>query len=89
MEAEMVIRLIRQALEITFILSTPLLIVSLIIGVIISILQVVTSIQDPTVALVPRMAAIFFVFLFVFPWMLNMLTSYTVQLFGRLHEFIR
>ena len=89
MQAEMVIKLIRNALEVTFVVSTPLLVVSLLVGVLISILQVVTSIQDPTVTFVPKMLAIFLVFLVVFPWMLNYLVGYMTYLFSHLHEFVR
>ncbi len=88
MQAEIVIKLIKTTLEATVIVSAPLLLASLIVGVLISILQVVTAIQDATLAFIPRMLAIFIVFMIVFPWMLNFLTSYTVQLFTHMNDYI-
>ncbi len=89
MSAELVIKLIKHALEVTFVVSTPLLLVSLVVGVLVSVLQVVTSIQDPTVSFIPKMLALFVVFLLVFPWMLNYLVGYMSYLFSHLHEYVR
>lgn len=88
MQAEIVIKLIKTTLEAAFVLSAPLLLASLVVGVVISIVQIVTAIQDATLSFVPRMLVMFVVFLLVFPWMLNFLTSYTVQLFTHMNEYI-
>jgi flagellar biosynthetic protein FliQ len=89
MSQEMILKLAKDALQITLMLSGPLLIVSLIVGVFVSIVQVVTSIQDMTLSFVPRVIAVFLTFLFVLPWMLSMLLSFTTQLYGHLERFAR
>jgi len=85
----LVVGTIRQALEIAVIVTLPMLGAGLAAGVIVSIFQTVTSIQDNVLAFIPRAAAIFAVFALSFPWMLRVLTGFTQQLLGRLPELIR
>jgi flagellar biosynthesis protein FliQ len=87
MNQEMVIKLAKDALQMTLLVSAPMLVVSLIVGVLVSIAQVVTSIQDMTLSFVPKVIAVFLAFLFVFPWLMNIFSSYTIQLFGHLERF--
>ncbi len=87
MSQEMVLKLAKDTLQITLMVSGPLLAVSLVVGIVISIAQVVTSIQDMTLSFVPRVIAVFLVFLFLFPWVMNIMTAFTVQLFGHLERF--
>ena len=89
MSQEMILKLARDTLQITLMISGPLLIVSLVIGILVSIAQVVTSIQDMTLSFVPRVIAVFLAFLFALPWMLNTMLSFTGQLFGHLEHFAR
>jgi flagellar biosynthetic protein FliQ len=70
-------------------ISGPLLVVSLVIGIAVSIAQVVTSIQDMTLSFVPRVIAVFVAFLLFFPWMMNTMISFTTGLFGHLERFVR
>jgi flagellar biosynthesis protein FliQ len=88
MNQEMVIKLAKDALQITLLISAPMLVVSLVVGVLVSITQVVTSIQDMTLTFVPKVIAVFLVFLFVFPWMMKLFSTYTIQLFGHLERFV-
>jgi flagellar biosynthesis protein FliQ len=88
MNQELVIKLSKDALQVALMISAPMLVVSLVVGVIVSIAQVVTSIQDMTLSYVPKVIAVFLAFLFVFPWMMNILSSYTAQLFGHLERFV-
>jgi len=87
MSQDVVLKLARDTLQITLMVSGPLLLVSLVVGIAVSILQVVTSIQDMTLSLVPRMLAVFLVFLFLLPWVLHLLISFSTQLFGHLERF--
>ena len=87
MSQELVMKLAKDALQITLMISGPLLLVSLVVGIVVSIFQVVTSIQDMTLSLVPRMLAVFVVFLLLLPWVLHLLTSFSAQLFGHLEQF--
>lgn len=81
--------LIRQALITTFWLSLPLLAVGFVAGIVISLLQIVTSIQDTAFGTVPRLAAFLAAIIVVLPWMLMRLMAYTSLLFGDLARYAR
>jgi flagellar biosynthetic protein FliQ len=66
-----------------------MLVVGVLVGVTISVLQVVTSIQDATLAFVPRALAIFVVFLLTLPWIAHKMVSFTTQLFSNFSIYIR
>jgi len=89
MEQATVIKLARDAFQVTLMVSGPMLVASLIIGVTISIIQVVTSIQDMTLTFIPKIITVFLVFLFAFPWIMNTMISYASRLFGNLEAFAR
>ena len=79
----------RQALEMTVLLSAPVLLVSLVIGVLISVFQAVTQIQEQTLSFVPKFLAVIVVFLFTLPWSMDMLIRYTTELFQSFNKFAR
>ena len=89
MSEALVLGVVRQAIETAVIVTLPMLAAGLIIGVLVSIFQTVTSIQDNVLAFIPRAMAIFVVFALTFPWMLRVLTGFTSDLIRRLPEFIR
>jgi flagellar biosynthesis protein FliQ len=89
MSQEFILRLAKDTLQITLMISGPMLLVSLVIGIIISITQVVTSIQDMTLSFVPRVIAVFVTFLLAFPWAMKILLAFTSQLYGHLERFAR
>jgi flagellar biosynthesis protein FliQ len=89
MNEALVVGVVRQALEVAIMVSLPMLLAGLAAGVLVSIFQTVTSIQDNVLAFIPRAAAIFAVFALTFPWMLRVLTGFSSEMFRRLPEFIR
>jgi flagellar biosynthesis protein FliQ len=89
MSDALVVGVIRQAIEAALMVSLPMLAAGLIAGVLVSVFQTVTSIQDNVLAFIPRAAAIFAVFALTFPWMLRVLSGFTHQIFTRLPELIR
>jgi len=89
MSQDMILKLAKDTLEVTLMVSAPMLIISLVVGIAVSIAQVVTSIQDMTLSFVPRVIAVFVGFLLTFPWIMNILLAYTSQLFGHLDRFAR
>ncbi len=89
MSQEMILKLAKDTLQITLMVSSPMLVVALTIGILVSIAQVVTSIQDMTLSFVPRVIAVFLTFLLVFPWIMSTLLSFTNQLLGHLERFAR
>ena len=89
MAEALVVGVIRQAIETAVVVSLPMLLAGLLVGITISIFQTVTSIQDNVLAFMPRAGAIFVVFALTFPWMLRTVIGFSTQLIGRLPELIR
>jgi flagellar biosynthetic protein FliQ len=89
MSEALVLGVVRQAIETAVIISLPMLAAGLVVGVVISIMQTVTSIQDNILAFIPRAAAIFVVFALTFPWMLRVVTGFAAALIRRLPDFVR
>lgn len=89
MNEELVLKLAKEAIDLLLVVSAPLLGVGLVVGVLVSIFQIVTSIQDATLSFVPRLVAVFVSFLIVFPWMMNLLTDFTVRLVSSIPTYIR
>lgn len=82
-----VVDLIRTAFLTTFWLCLPILSVGFIIGIIMSLAQILTSIQDSAFSSVPRLLAFLTALLVALPWMLTKLMTYTTMLFGDLGRF--
>ncbi len=89
MSPELVIETLRQALLTALWVSMPLLIAGFIAGVVISLVQVVTSMQDSAFSTVPRLAAFFVALLVALPWMMSRMVSYTAALLGDLGRYGR
>ena len=89
MSEALIVGTVRQAIEIAVIVSLPMLAAGLLAGVLVSLFQTVTSIQDNVLAFIPRAAAIFTVFALTFPWMLTVVSGFSSDLIRRLPEFIR
>lgn len=87
MDVQIVVDVIRQALMTAFWLSLPLLAIGFVAGVLISLLQIVTSVQDPAFGTVPRLVAFLAGIVLLLPWMLMRLCSYTVALLGDLSRY--
>ena len=89
MTPEFVIQILRQALMTAFWLSAPLLAVGFVTGIIISLIQIVTSIQDSGFSTIPRLCAFLIAFIVAMPWMLQKLTAYTTAILGDLSRYAR
>ena len=89
MNTSLAVEIFRQALWITFWLSLPLLLIGFFAGIVVSLLQVVTSIQDSSFAAVPRLAAFLFGLLLLLPWMTTKLMAYTTALFSDFSRYAR
>ena len=68
--------------------SAPMLITSLVVGLIISIFQTVTSIQEQTLTFVPKIIAIFLTLVLLGSWMMNTMVEYTVQLWSSFSQYV-
>ena len=89
MSEELVIRLASQSLHTVLLVSAPMLGAGLVIGIAISLAQVITSIQDMALAFVPRIVVTFLVFLIIFPWMMSYMVSYTQMLLGNFDPYVQ
>ena len=89
MSEALIVGVVRQAIEVAVLVSLPMLVAGLAAGVLVSVFQTVTSIQDNVLAFIPRAAAIFAVFALTFPWILRLVTGFSADLIRRLPEYIR
>ena len=71
------------------VLSAPVLIISLVVGLVVSILQATTSIQEQTLTFVPKIAAIFLALVFFGPWIFARLVQYTTALFQQIPSLVK
>lgn len=78
-----------EALYLVIKVSAPILLVSLIVGLIISIFQTVTSIQEQTLTFVPKFIGIFLTIIILGHWMLGSMSDFMVSLWSRFSEYIR
>lgn len=82
-----VVDLMRNAFMTTFWLSLPMLAVGFVVGIIVSLTQILTSIQDSSFSTVPRLTAFLGAMVVAMPWMISKLIAYTTTLFGDLSRF--
>lgn len=89
MTPQEVITLAKDAILLTILLSAPLLVVGMVVGVAISVFMAVTQIQEMTLTFVPKIVSVMLALLFFAPWMLTKLIDYTRDLLERLPELVR
>ena len=89
MTPEFVVQILRQCLMTAFWLSAPLLMVGFVAGIVVSLVQIITSIQDTGFSTIPRLGAFLAAFLLSLPWMLSKMTSYAVLILGDLSRYAR
>lgn len=88
MTPESVITIGQQALEITILLSSPLLIAALAVGLLVSIFQAATQINEMTLSFIPKLLVMFVVLVVAGPWMLNLMMDYTRRLYSSIPGLI-
>ncbi|SMF25057.1 flagellar biosynthesis protein FliQ [Pseudogulbenkiania subflava] len=81
MSPELVINIVQNALYVLIIVAAPVLLVSLLVGLLISVLQAATQINEMTLTFIPKLLALFVTLVLAGPWMINTLVDYTVRLF--------
>ena len=82
MTPELVINIVQNELFMLIVISAPILGISLVVGLLVSILQAATQINEMTLTFIPKLLAMFVVLLVAGPWMLNTLMDYTIRLFN-------
>jgi flagellar biosynthetic protein FliQ len=86
MTPDITVQLARETLLEALLLAAPILAVATVVSLLINIAQVMTSIQEHTVATVPRLAVVAITTFVLLPWMLRKLMDFTVQLFADFHR---
>lgn len=89
MTSQLAIHVVGQALMAAFWISAPLLVVAFTLSILINLIQIATSMQDPVFNTVPRLAACLCGFLLMMPWMLHRATAYAVAIFADLAQYAR
>ena len=89
MTASEAITLTQNAVTLTLLLSAPVLLVAMVVGLLISLFQAVTQIQEMTLTFVPKIVAVMATLLFLSSWMINKLVDYTHELIVNLPNIIR
>jgi flagellar biosynthetic protein FliQ len=89
MTQEFVISIGREAMYTAFLLAAPPLVAALVVGLLVSIFQAVTQIQEMTLAIIPKMIAVLVALIVAYPWLLEKLTSYTTRVFQAIPTVVR
>ncbi|MBI5471713.1 MAG: flagellar biosynthesis protein FliQ [Ignavibacteriae bacterium] len=89
MNTDFVVNLFREAFYTAMLVSAPVLLVSLLVGLVISVLQAATSIQEFTLSFVPKLLAIAVVLVLTMPWMIDTIVAFTTNLFQQIPSIVR
>lgn len=88
MNSEFVISVAERGIYTILIICGPLLILALVVGLLVSIFQATTQIQEQTLAFVPKIVAVLLGLIFFGPWMLTHMISYATEIFANLNRFV-
>lgn len=89
MNSSVIVTISRHTLETTMWLAAPVLIIAIFVGLVVSIIQVMTSIQDMSLSMIPRLIAVALTTLATMPWLLRKISSFTLQLLSDFHPYVR
>ncbi len=89
MTPEFVIGFARQSIELALMIAMPMLGIGLLVGILVSVIQAATQIQEMTLTFIPKVVAIFIALLLAFPWMLDKMVSFTRNLIINIPNYIR
>ena len=88
MSEALVVSIMIEAMRMATLLSAPMLIGALVVGLLVSIFQAVTQIQEQTLAIIPKMGAMIAVLAILFPWFLSQATTYMSGIFTNIPRYI-
>lgn len=89
MSSDLAVQIGRDALFLVMLVSAPMLGLGLLVGVLVSIFQATTQIQEQTLAFIPKIVAVFVAIVVFGPWMLSLLVNYTYGIFSQLPNMVR
>lgn len=87
MSPEFVLSIAKQGVYTTLMIAAPILIIALVVGLLVSIFQATTQIQEQTLAFIPKIAAVLLCLVLFGPWMLSRMLSFTTDIFSHLSQF--
>lgn len=88
MNVDQAVELTREAVALTLVLGAPVMLMAVLVGLLISILQAVTQLQDQTLSFVPKIVAMALAGLYVLPWMLHQLVEFTTHVFNNVPSLL-
>ncbi len=89
MTPEFIVDVAKRALEVTILVSAPMLGIGLVVGVAVSIFQAVTSIQEMTLSFIPKILGVMVAIVVFFPWMMQVLLSFTADIFANIPQYVK
>lgn len=88
MTADQVVALAQEAMKAALWIGAPVLLFATLVSLVVSVLQVMTSVQETTISTVPRLAAVAVGLVVLLPWMMKMMVGFTVTLFSDFSPFV-
>ena len=89
MSEDLVMQIAAETLKTMMLIAGPMLIAAMTIGIIVSVLQAITQINEATLTFIPKMIAIILVLVVMAPWMMEVLQGYAGEIFGNFSEWVR
>jgi flagellar biosynthetic protein FliQ len=89
MSEELILKLGQETLKTTALLCGPLLLSALVVGLLVSVFQVVTQINEATLTFIPKMVVVGIVLVVAAPWMMDVMNHFTIELFEGISEMVR
>lgn len=89
MSLDFIVGIMAETIRIALLTAAPVLIVGLVVGVVISLFQAVTQVQEMTLVFVPKIVACLVTLVAALPWMINLLVSFTHNLFTNIPTYIK
>jgi flagellar biosynthetic protein FliQ len=89
MNQETAIEMLRSLITVSLTVVTPVIVAALVVGVAVSLLQAITSIQEPTLSFAPKLIAIGAVIIIAAPWMIRQLMQFTIFFINKIPEMTR
>jgi len=88
MTPESVMSVGTQAIEVSLLLGAPMLVVALVVGLVVSIFQAATQINEATLSFIPKLLAVFAVMVIAGPWMIAQMVDYMTRLFSSIPQLL-
>jgi len=89
MSQDLIVQIFREFLKTCIVVMGPILAATIVVGLLVSIFQAATQIHEMTLAYVPKILVIGLCLMVLFPWMLNVMISYTVNLFSNIPVYVK